>query len=486
MEAQFQIRQNAMEAQDFMQDLLSWQHTLKDKSSKSLQQPTADASAPAVRGRAAGSVSAAPEELQRPANASGLAKAAVDSTAPPAAHTYQNYRKWDTFDVDAALQEDTTASTVTSKHMEPSGASAKPPNGHPQPQQLNGLGSAAHKVARPPPPTAAALKDRGNKLYQAGYYTDAISCYTQSVELQPTSIAYANRAMSKLRLKQYTEAEQDCTAALQLDPSYVKALHRRGTARKQLGKFLEAAADFEEALRLEPANKTLSADRDDAAQQYMQQEKIPPNCVWTKIPIHQSAETDQQQPTAAAAAAPLPSPAAAIVENVPISSSQAASIHFQESQADKTVAAPVPVVPAPPAAAPVRAGLSNSPVHVTPAAAAAATATVADGIHNTSVVRSSSTVPAQDSKLPINATAAAASAAVRSPPRQATSTSAAAAAAAAQLAARLSAGLRTPRNSNDFEAAWRSFKGDQGLQVRQHTSSQTTGLMCLGTICLCA
>jgi Tfp pilus assembly protein PilF len=48
---------------------------------------------------------------------------------------------------------------------------------------------------------------------------------------------------------------------MQLDPSYVKAWHRRATARKQLGQLLEAAADYEEALRLEPSNTTVQADR---------------------------------------------------------------------------------------------------------------------------------------------------------------------------------------------------------------------------------
>jgi len=41
-----------------------------------------------------------------------------------------------------------------------------------------------------------------------------------------------------------------------------------------------------------------------------------------------------------------------------------------------------------------------------------------------------------------------------------------AAAAAAQLHARTMAGVRTaPRTSTEFEAVWRSLKGDQKLQV---------------------
>eukprot|EP00967_Tisochrysis_lutea_P122657 scaffold203163_cov20-Tisochrysis_lutea.AAC.1 len=47
---------------------------------------------------------------------------------------------------------------------------------------------------------------------------------------------------------------------------------------------------------------------------------------------------------------------------------------------------------------------------------------------------------------------------------------AAAAAAASQLHARTLASVRSaPRTSTEFEAVWRSLKGDQGLQVRSET-----------------
>jgi tetratricopeptide (TPR) repeat protein len=121
---------------------------------------------------------------------------------------------------------------------------------------------------------ATALKDRGNKFYQAGYYNAAVFCYAHSIDLQPTSLAYANRAMARLKLGQPAEAEKDCTAALQLDSSNIKALHRRGTARRQLGRLLEAAVDFEEALRLQPGHATVQADRDAALQQHLQQQKL--------------------------------------------------------------------------------------------------------------------------------------------------------------------------------------------------------------------
>jgi hypothetical protein len=49
---------------------------------------------------------------------------------------------------------------------------------------------------------------------------------------QASAVAYANRAMAFLKQAKYEAAEADCTAALALEPQYVKALSRRGTARR--------------------------------------------------------------------------------------------------------------------------------------------------------------------------------------------------------------------------------------------------------------
>lgn len=50
-------------------------------------------------------------------------------------------------------------------------------------------------------------------------------------------------------------AEADCTAALQHDEHYVKAYHRRATARMALKQYKEAISDLEKLLTLEKDNK---------------------------------------------------------------------------------------------------------------------------------------------------------------------------------------------------------------------------------------
>ena len=53
-----------------------------------------------------------------------------------------------------------------------------------------------------------------------------------------------NRSLAKIRVGMYKQAEADATAALAADPSFHKAHHRRAVARKHLGKFEDAKADF--------------------------------------------------------------------------------------------------------------------------------------------------------------------------------------------------------------------------------------------------
>ncbi len=143
-------------------------------------------------------------------------------------------------------------------------------------------------------PTDAELwKDRGNKAFAAKKYAQAKKDYTQSIALQPTCLAYANRAMAELKLDEFSAAESDCTAAIALDPCYVKAYLRRATAAKELGKLLEAAEDYENALRLEPTSKSTLAHRQACMDQVLLQEGLQGYSPRVAIPIHQKPKQKQ-------------------------------------------------------------------------------------------------------------------------------------------------------------------------------------------------
>lgn len=49
-------------------------------------------------------------------------------------------------------------------------------------------------------------------------------------------------------------AEQDCSTALLLEPANIKALYRRGLARKEQSKFSEAARDLSDLLKRDQGN----------------------------------------------------------------------------------------------------------------------------------------------------------------------------------------------------------------------------------------
>ncbi len=74
---------------------------------------------------------------------------------------------------------------------------------------------------------AESWKEQGNEHFKAGEFSKAVAAYSQSLQLQPTCVAYANRAMAQLKLRQYEQADADCTAAIALDASYLKAWQRR-------------------------------------------------------------------------------------------------------------------------------------------------------------------------------------------------------------------------------------------------------------------
>lgn len=104
---------------------------------------------------------------------------------------------------------------------------------------------------------ANSEKELGNEFFKQKKFNEAIDCYSRSIALSPTAVAYANRAMAYLKIKRFQEAENDCSEALNLDDRYIKAYSRRSTARKELGKLKESIEDAEFASRLEPQNQEI-------------------------------------------------------------------------------------------------------------------------------------------------------------------------------------------------------------------------------------
>lgn len=88
------------------------------------------------------------------------------------------------------------------------------------------------------------MKEEGNSEYKAGRYQSAAEKYTAALEVDPTNRLtnakiYQNRALCRIKLKEYEDAIADCDKAFSLDPSYNKALRTKASALGSAGNWQE-------------------------------------------------------------------------------------------------------------------------------------------------------------------------------------------------------------------------------------------------------
>jgi len=110
-------------------------------------------------------------------------------------------------------------------------------------------------------------KELGNKHVQNKEFKDAITCYSECIEIFPDEVTcYTNRALCFLKLNQFRNAESDASRALAIQDDNVKALFRRALARKGLEKYEEGIKDLMNLLEIDKSNtaakKELSAIRE--------------------------------------------------------------------------------------------------------------------------------------------------------------------------------------------------------------------------------
>ncbi|XP_058799680.1 RNA polymerase II-associated protein 3-like [Phymastichus coffea] len=149
-----------------------------------------------------------------------------------------DYKSWDKFDVEKACDE-LDEKTVSKSKKE------KVEFEIPSSEQLEKEHTEANKY-----------KDEGNLLVKKQEWAAAIGKYNQALKIFPhDAVFYANRALCQLKLNNLYSAEADCTAALNLNSNYIKAYHRRASARIELKHYEDAKKDIETVIKLEPSNK---------------------------------------------------------------------------------------------------------------------------------------------------------------------------------------------------------------------------------------
>lgn len=103
---------------------------------------------------------------------------------------------------------------------------------------------------------ALALKQQGNKAFEAGDITQAELTFSQAIELQPSGglhLLYANRSAARLAKGDVDAALEDAMQAANLAPTWHTPLLRQGEAYMSLGDYHAAQAAFAKALLLDPS-----------------------------------------------------------------------------------------------------------------------------------------------------------------------------------------------------------------------------------------
>ncbi|KAK0183217.1 hypothetical protein PV327_001278 [Microctonus hyperodae] len=105
---------------------------------------------------------------------------------------------------------------------------------------------------------AESLKNEGNRLFLASEFHNAMRTYTAALLTCPLAfdkdraILYANRAAASIKHGEKDSAIVDCTKAIELNPTYLKAYLRRAQLYEETDKLDESLADFKKILELDP------------------------------------------------------------------------------------------------------------------------------------------------------------------------------------------------------------------------------------------
>lgn len=141
---------------------------------------------------------------------------------------------------------------------------------HRTPEILNKLREAEktkkeqEKQAYLDPAKADEERARGNDLYKAGNFVDAVAAFTEAIKRNPTDPrGYTNRASAYTKLAALPEALKDCEEAIKVDPSFAKGYIRKSNVlfgMKEYTRALEAIQRAEDADNAQPSGATNSRE----------------------------------------------------------------------------------------------------------------------------------------------------------------------------------------------------------------------------------
>lgn len=106
---------------------------------------------------------------------------------------------------------------------------------------------------------SAKLKEEGNEQFKRGDYIEAESSYSQALQMCPScfqkdrSVLFSNWAAARMKQDKKEMAISDCSKAIQLNPTYIRAILRRAELYEKTDKLDEALEDYKLILEKDPS-----------------------------------------------------------------------------------------------------------------------------------------------------------------------------------------------------------------------------------------
>ncbi|XP_068958571.1 tetratricopeptide repeat protein 1 [Petaurus breviceps papuanus] len=103
------------------------------------------------------------------------------------------------------------------------------------------------------------LKEEGNEQFKKGEYVEAESSYSRAIQTCPAcyqkdrSVLFSNRAAARMKQDKKDAAINDCSKAIELNPSYIRAILRRAELYEKTDKLDEALEDYKSVLEKDPS-----------------------------------------------------------------------------------------------------------------------------------------------------------------------------------------------------------------------------------------
>lgn len=213
------------------------------------------------------------------------------------------YSAWDNFDVDGAEdavdQELREEEERKKKHFEDMKEEQEAFH------RTTAVGAAKDLPANLPEAQKRYLadteKEKGNEAFYSHDYEEAEAYYTRSIHFNPTDASiWSNRALVRLKTGKPKDALKDCNKALEVNPKYMKAWHRKGKCLCELHDYDEAIVCFQKAMALSPGNTQINGDLMMARKKlksYVPEPTPPRNPYKESGTIVEEIETDEEDTT---------------------------------------------------------------------------------------------------------------------------------------------------------------------------------------------